>query len=530
MKNLNTLMLIALFLTSTLAVRAQVAINQDGSTPDVTAMLDVKSTTKGMLIPRMSTTQRVGISSPANGLLVFDTDTKTFWYYDSSTTAWKEITSSVNNSINSLTDGRTAGNSVYLGSMAGADDDGNLRSNTAVGVQAMWKTSSGTQNVAMGRYALQLNDTGASNVALGYSCLAKNNGFGNVAVGNSVLIKDTSGSNNTAIGHWSGYNSKAGSGNVFIGYRSGFFETGSNKLYIENSMSNAPLIYGEFDNDLLTVYGRLGVGATATADTKLRVSHNDLYAANFTTDFGDANTIVINAEYTGTGVYDATAIYGKAAPDANSNYGFGGDFVGNYMGVRSNANAGSSSGAAYGVYGRSNGTAGTRYGVFGWAEGGSNRYGVYGKAFAQTNSYGIYCDGNGVYTGTWSQTSDKKLKKNIEPLQGALEKLLQLSPKTYEYRTAEYEFMNLAQGAQIGFVAQDVETVFPELVSTVSHPKSQGKSNDYEEYKAINYIALIPVLTEAIQEQQQQIEQQKQLIETLLERVKLLEKVKGTVK
>jgi hypothetical protein len=51
-----------------------VAINADGSQPDGSAILDVKSTAKGMLIPRVTTIQRNAISTPATGLIVFDTD------------------------------------------------------------------------------------------------------------------------------------------------------------------------------------------------------------------------------------------------------------------------------------------------------------------------------------------------------------------------------------------------------------------------------------------------------------------------
>ena len=66
-----------------------VAINTTGSSADASAMLDVSSSSKGFLAPRMNTVQRAGILSPANGLLVFDTDTKSYWYYSD---AWKEIT------------------------------------------------------------------------------------------------------------------------------------------------------------------------------------------------------------------------------------------------------------------------------------------------------------------------------------------------------------------------------------------------------------------------------------------------------
>ncbi len=60
------------------------------TTPDNSAVLDVVSTSKGMLIPRMNSTQRTSIASPATGLLVFDTQTQTFFYRHS--TGWQELT------------------------------------------------------------------------------------------------------------------------------------------------------------------------------------------------------------------------------------------------------------------------------------------------------------------------------------------------------------------------------------------------------------------------------------------------------
>jgi hypothetical protein len=65
------------------------AIGQVGigtTTPNASAQLDVSSTSKGLLIPRLTTIQRTGIASPATGLQVFDTDTKTFWFYNG--TGW----------------------------------------------------------------------------------------------------------------------------------------------------------------------------------------------------------------------------------------------------------------------------------------------------------------------------------------------------------------------------------------------------------------------------------------------------------
>jgi len=68
-----------------------VGINTDGSTPHASAMLDVKSNEKGMLVPRMSQTQRNAISAPATGLLIYQTDnTPGFYFYNGS--AWTAVT------------------------------------------------------------------------------------------------------------------------------------------------------------------------------------------------------------------------------------------------------------------------------------------------------------------------------------------------------------------------------------------------------------------------------------------------------
>ena len=67
-----------------------VSINQTGNGPDSSAILDVQSTDKGILIPRMTSSQRSLINLPATGLLVYDLDTESFWFYEGST--WVEIT------------------------------------------------------------------------------------------------------------------------------------------------------------------------------------------------------------------------------------------------------------------------------------------------------------------------------------------------------------------------------------------------------------------------------------------------------
>src|SRR5947208_1024975 len=85
MKKIVFLMtLLAIACTNSLA-QSSVSINTDGSSPAPSAILDVKSTDKGILVPRMTTTQRTAIASPANGLLVYDNTTVSFWFYDGTT-------------------------------------------------------------------------------------------------------------------------------------------------------------------------------------------------------------------------------------------------------------------------------------------------------------------------------------------------------------------------------------------------------------------------------------------------------------
>lgn len=85
---------ITLFLIVALAfeVKAQLGVaSSPGFTPNAKAMLDISSTDKGLLIPRMTSAQRTGIATPPQGLSVFDTQTKSFWYFDG--LAWKEMNS-----------------------------------------------------------------------------------------------------------------------------------------------------------------------------------------------------------------------------------------------------------------------------------------------------------------------------------------------------------------------------------------------------------------------------------------------------
>lgn len=138
--------------------------------------------------------------------------------------------------------------------------------NTAVGSYALSGTNTGIENTAVGLQTMTTNSTGGKNTAVGYMAMMQNTtGNQNVAVGFNANYNNQTGSNNTIIGYQAGgggtLHSK--SGNVFIGNQAGYSETGSNKLYIDNSNTTTPLIAGDFSTNEVAVNGKLGVGVTS---------------------------------------------------------------------------------------------------------------------------------------------------------------------------------------------------------------------------------------------------------------------------
>jgi hypothetical protein len=96
-----------------ISLQAQAQVGIGTTTPDGSAQLDVSSTNKGILIPRMSRAERDAIITPATGLLVFQTDeTDGFYYYDGS--AWVTIDSNAADSPDQVLSNGTAGGQVYL--------------------------------------------------------------------------------------------------------------------------------------------------------------------------------------------------------------------------------------------------------------------------------------------------------------------------------------------------------------------------------------------------------------------------------
>jgi hypothetical protein len=238
-----------------------------------------------------------------------------------------------------------------------------------------------------------------------------------------------------------------------------------NGVYGTSNSGDAVLGYSSASN------GVVGLSGTTTAPTGIAAGvvgsgANDYYGVYGVATNYDA---VYGTSATGTGVVGVCQ-----ASTGTQNGVTGSDQSPNGSGVYGVNNASS---VGYGVYGRSYGSSG--YGVYGNGEG-SLAYGVYGTASDGIGVYGlgalagVYGNGNGtgwggyfagsVYTTGTYQSSDMRLKQNVRPLVDPIDELLRLHGVAFEWKSPE-EHGNQT-GTQRGFVAQDVEKVFPGWVTT----------------------------------------------------------------
>ena len=227
------------------------------TTPNASSILEVKSTTLGVLFPRMTKTQRDAITTPAEGLLIYQTNsTPGLYYYEGS---WTAVTpKAANKSLSNLTaptavnvnlipatDSATnlggsslrwkniyLANKLFIGGSAFLDNSGSQNtligntgntantgsSNTVIGNGAFTSNSSGSDNTANGAGALFTNTSGYDNTANGAGSLGYNkDGHDNTADGLFALLLNTSGFDNTADGDNAGSNVTTGWNNTFIG-------------------------------------------------------------------------------------------------------------------------------------------------------------------------------------------------------------------------------------------------------------------------------------------------------------------------
>ena len=300
------------FLYITKGHAQNVSINADGTNPDNSAMLDVSSTTSGLLAPRMAQIQRDVISNPATGLLIFQTDSDSGFYFNQGTAGspiWlKLITSNdapdfiadadndtkiqveevaneniirfdvggaevmrihefgrlnVSNAVQGLFIGSSAGSSIttgssntFLGYQSGANTS-TASNSTYIGSNAGF-VANAPGNTVVGSLSGDALTAGFNNTMLGVqSGSATDNGDNNVFLGKNAGRINSTGNSNVFIGADAG-DVNNGSNNVFIGYQAGALQTSaSNKLFIDNSNTNLPLIYGDFTIDSLVFNGVL---------------------------------------------------------------------------------------------------------------------------------------------------------------------------------------------------------------------------------------------------------------------------------
>ena len=325
--------LIASLFVSVTALAQKDNVGIGTTKPDQSAALEISSSSKGLLTPRMSLQQRNAIQNPAQGLMVYQTDMLSgFYFYDGK--EWKPMTSETNaNSVTDAFNWGLTGNSgtnastnfigttdnqplifktngtfsgiispdlatgnfflgfgsgdqvinnalpskgsfnVGLGAYALRGSVGGSRSSGSVGIgyQALLNNGSsanatdGAENIAIGNFTMFQNTTGYQNVAVGAGALkTSTSGLRNMALGRGALEYFT-GSGTVAIGFQAGQGPVAGYsgfGNVFIGNQAGEGLTGTvdNKLFIANTNTMTPLVYGDFSAKYLAV------GEVAAAD------------------------------------------------------------------------------------------------------------------------------------------------------------------------------------------------------------------------------------------------------------------------
>lgn len=211
MKPLRFLSCICILLVAATA-QAQVAIGV--ASPAASAMLDVTSTTKGLLMPRMTSALRTAIASPATGLQVYDTDLNQFYFYNG--TAWTAFANNTN--YWTLLSGHiynNTGTNVGIGTSTPGDKlevNGNIRLSgtgtilaapSTVGSAYSITLRAGDPYVPVGGSGGSVNITATNNMPSGGS------GYGNLG---------TSGAVNITAG--SGYNSAGGNVNITAGQSS----------------------------------------------------------------------------------------------------------------------------------------------------------------------------------------------------------------------------------------------------------------------------------------------------------------------
>ena len=560
-------------LTIHVCVYAQrVAINTNGNPADSSAILDITSTSKGVLIPRMTQAERDIIDGPAIGLLIYQTDGDVGFYVYMGT-SWSNLSQRENvwgiegNSdtnpgtqfigtvdsvplcfrVNNTWAGRLdiSNENAFIGLHAGsANTTGNR--NTGFGVNALMTNTIGNQNVALGRAALSSNTIGFKNTANGAGALLNNtSGYQNTATGNEAMYSNLTGLNNTANGNRALYSNSGGHDNSAFGLSSLYYNTTGN----QNTATGA--------NSLLS--NSNGNQNTANGNDALRFntgSWNTAIGANamILNTFGANNTAIgKNALYFNTSGYSNTAsgvnaLYSNHQGYFNTANGLGSlsdningssNTACGYYAMPHNENGGSNT--AIGTNTMLGSISGSFNTAIGYASGTSGSFdntisvGNNGYANAYHNQAfigNLSTMWNGGNMG-WSTYSDARVKKDVkEDVQG-LDFITRLRPVTYhrdirrqvaltgnnetEFFEGKYAIEDIVFS---GFLAQEVEQA---AIASGYDFSGITKPRNEKELYTLSYEAFVVPLVKAVKEQQISIETQNQKITSLEERIANLE-------
>jgi len=338
---------------------------------------------------------------------------------------------------------------TYFGNGAGANTlPDNVFYDTFIGAWAGTSNTSGQYNTYVGYNAGATNSTGVSNTFVGYAAGQNGNGSGNTLVGSQAGL-NCWGNRNTMVGEFAGSNNH-GWYNVFIGWNAAASEEASNRLYIANSGTTTPLIYGEFDNNKLTINGNLE--AIGPDNGLVRLS-------NVTTDNTTKVSRMVLRHYSNAQL--PVYLFGAASTATDNFVAFGG---GNTIG---------NAATQIDFFTAPNTTTPVGIPRLTIIDNGNVGIGTQTPSHPFQMAGGAYSDGFDWYPG-----SSREYKDNIQSLdtQEALEALASLDPVKFNYKGD-------ASQKHIGFIAEEV----PELVAT-------------KDRKGLSPMDIVAVLTKVVQE------------------------------
>jgi hypothetical protein len=362
-------------------------------------------------------------------------------------------------------------------------------SNTAVGFEAAKANTTGQGITAIGKSVLVANTTGNSNVgvggtrdgALSGALISNTTGSENIAMGVGAMSGNTTGSANVAIGHSALQGNTTSSNNTAIGYEAGTINTGGDNTFVGYYAGKSITSASQ------TVFVGAYSGQNTTGSNNTFVG----YGAGYTVTSGTKNTIigVYNGNQGGLDIRTASNYIVLSDGDGNPRLISDGS---GFIGIGANpVTSGAASGRLFVSTSSGNGicsnaTVGTgyRFASNALSEGGT----FYHMNIIENGTQRGSITSNGSVT-LYNTTSDYRLKENVLPMAGALDKVAALKPVTYDWIESK------AKGQ--GFIAHELQAVIPDAVVGV---KDAVDSEGNPKYQQIDTSVLVATLVSAIQE------------------------------